>query len=215
MEKKTDDTITASELLVMYPDLLLEVEDDVGKIDLLDDAYIEHRLRTEGWGAIAFNKFSALRNIIYSNRYWFNLPDTLTLANGVTYGIAYVGALPLANMEALGWSIVEAVLWEQDLTLAKFSDNIKAYIYSLAEYTQEFAITLSNFVDNEKVKEFDSPQLNTWLIVKTKDMLSSIAKIMRAKNNPINLNSLKDIKMKLEVLFNAKPENLELLINGS
>lgn len=187
-----DTRVTTTELLLEYSHLIPE-----------DPAEIEHHFRRMGRTPQAYNKFMAGISLIHTNRYWRHLPSFIALSNAITYGYVYMPELPLASTESFGWSVIEAVLLCPDHTLneCQFTTDIQRYIEQRSHYESEFPLSMKYFVADESVKNYDSPQLNTWLITRTQDMIRRIITAFKRRGDPINAESLQDYRRRLRFIF--------------
>lgn len=187
-EPKIIDREFAIQLAIRHNDLLFE-----------DPTVIEDEFEARKESKAAYNKFMAAKCLIETNYYWSRLQHFLHLCNSITYGYVFPEITPMASIEAIGWSIVEATLLTQDLKEAVLEDNTLAYIEERIKYEQEFPFTLYPFITTLSPKNYDSSEINNWIVVGMKNMVHAIRNEFEKRKEKLTAASLDDLESKLKI----------------
>ncbi|MEM3062713.1 MAG: hypothetical protein QW303_04095 [Nitrososphaerota archaeon] len=177
----------ATQLLIKYNDLLQE-----------DPFVILEEFTKRGEKQENYNKFMAGRTIIETNFYWSRLPQFLLLSDAITYGRVYYDTIPMASVESIGWSVLEAVILTPDLAEVRLDDNVKAYIKQRVKFEKEYPFTLKRFLDdpNNDFEKFESADINNWLIVGIKQYIKAIKEQFKDRGETILPETRVDLEKK-------------------
>lgn len=187
-ERRAARSTFATTLLIRYNNLIEE-----------DPEYIADVLRVHGEPDENYHRYMAAVHLLTSNFYWRNIVQFLILSDAITYGAVNLNSVPLASVESIGWSVVEAVILTPDFDDLRFDNNILTYIKKRVEYERECPVTLRPFIGPEYVEKYENAITNNWIVDRMHTLVNDIKAEFEKRGERMNISSLSDLEMRLSI----------------